>query len=88
MLRPAHAVEYDYLPATQCYPTLMTKRIEGLFCAGQINALPATKRQLPKALSQVLTPRYARHQEMIVFPRATSGRWLTVYKDHGAFTEC
>ncbi|MEO1134298.1 MAG: tRNA uridine-5-carboxymethylaminomethyl(34) synthesis enzyme MnmG, partial [Cyanobacteria bacterium J06639_1] len=37
MLRPAYAVEYDYLPATQCYPTLMTKRVEGLFCAGQIN---------------------------------------------------
>jgi tRNA uridine 5-carboxymethylaminomethyl modification enzyme len=37
MLRPAYAVEYDYLPATQCYPNLMTKRLEGLFCAGQIN---------------------------------------------------
>jgi tRNA uridine 5-carboxymethylaminomethyl modification enzyme len=37
MLRPAYAVEYDYLPATQCYPTMMTKRVEGLFCAGQIN---------------------------------------------------
>jgi tRNA uridine 5-carboxymethylaminomethyl modification enzyme len=37
MLRPAYAVEYDYIPATQCYPTLMTKRVEGLFCAGQVN---------------------------------------------------
>jgi tRNA uridine 5-carboxymethylaminomethyl modification enzyme len=37
MLRPAYAVEYDYLPATQCYPSLMTKKIAGLFCAGQIN---------------------------------------------------
>ena len=37
MLRPAYAVEYDYIPATQCYPTLMTKAIEGLFCAGQLN---------------------------------------------------
>ena len=37
MLRPAYAVEYDFLPATQCYPTLMTKKIEGLFAAGQIN---------------------------------------------------
>jgi tRNA uridine 5-carboxymethylaminomethyl modification enzyme len=37
MLRPAYAVEYDYLPATQCYPTMMTKRVAGLFCAGQIN---------------------------------------------------
>ena len=37
MLRPAYAVEYDYLPATQCYPSLMTKKLAGLFCAGQIN---------------------------------------------------
>jgi tRNA uridine 5-carboxymethylaminomethyl modification enzyme len=37
MLRPAYAVEYDYIPATQCFPTLMTKRVEGLFCAGQVN---------------------------------------------------
>ena len=37
MLRPAYAVEYDFIPATQCYPTLMTKKIEGLYSAGQIN---------------------------------------------------
>lgn len=37
MLRPAYAVEYDYLPAHQCHPTLMTKKIEGLFFSGQIN---------------------------------------------------
>ncbi len=27
MMRPAYAVEYDYLPATQCFPTLMTNTI-------------------------------------------------------------
>jgi tRNA U34 5-carboxymethylaminomethyl modifying enzyme MnmG/GidA len=37
MLRPAYAVEYDYLPAHQCHPTLMTKKVEGLFFSGQIN---------------------------------------------------
>jgi len=37
MLRPAYAVEYDYLPAYQCDATLMTKRIRGLFFSGQIN---------------------------------------------------
>ena len=37
MLRPAYAVEYDYLPAHQCHRTLMTKKIEGLFFSGQIN---------------------------------------------------
>jgi len=37
MLRPAYAVEYDFIPATQCFPTLMTKKVEGLYSAGQIN---------------------------------------------------
>ena len=31
MLRPAYAVEYDYLPATQLLPSLETKKIRGLF---------------------------------------------------------
>ncbi|XP_078171381.1 uncharacterized protein LOC144565487 [Carex rostrata] len=37
MLRPAYAVEYDYLPAYQSSRSLMTKKIEGLFFSGQIN---------------------------------------------------
>ena len=37
MLRPAYAVEYDYLPAYQCSATLETKRHEGLFFSGQLN---------------------------------------------------
>lgn len=37
MLRPAYAVEYDFLPAYQCHSTLETKRIAGLFFSGQLN---------------------------------------------------
>uniref|UniRef100_A0A2P2KEK8 tRNA uridine 5-carboxymethylaminomethyl modification enzyme C-terminal subdomain domain-containing protein n=3 Tax=Rhizophora mucronata TaxID=61149 RepID=A0A2P2KEK8_RHIMU len=37
MLRPAYAVEYDFLPAHQCSRSLMTKKVEGLFFSGQIN---------------------------------------------------
>lgn len=37
IMRPAYAVEYDFLDPTQLYPTLETKRIRGLFIAGQTN---------------------------------------------------
>jgi tRNA uridine 5-carboxymethylaminomethyl modification enzyme len=37
IMRPAYAIEYDYITSGQLTPTLETKTIEGLFIAGQIN---------------------------------------------------
>ncbi len=37
IMRHGYAVEYDYAPAAQLYPSLESKKIEGLFFAGQIN---------------------------------------------------
>jgi len=37
VVRPAYAVEYDFAPPTQLWPSLESRIVEGLFCAGQIN---------------------------------------------------
>ena len=37
IIRPGYAIEYDFSDPTQLFHTLETKKVEGLYFAGQIN---------------------------------------------------
>ena len=37
IMRPGYAVEYDFFPPTQLFSTLETKKVRGLYFAGQVN---------------------------------------------------
>ncbi|XP_031402131.1 uncharacterized protein LOC116211756 isoform X4 [Punica granatum] len=73
MLRPAYAVEYDFLPAHQCSRSLMTKKIEGLFFSGQINGTTGYEEAAAQGIiSGINAARHADGMPLIVLERESS----------------
>ncbi|MHB9132342.1 MAG: tRNA uridine-5-carboxymethylaminomethyl(34) synthesis enzyme MnmG [Armatimonadota bacterium] len=71
IIRPGYAVEYDYVPPDQLWPSLQTKHISGLFCAGQINGTSGYEEAAALGLlAGINAVQYLRDEEPVVLGRA------------------
>ena len=73
VIKPAYAVEYDYVPAVQNTHSLMTKHVKGLFMAGQINGTSGYEEAAAQGLIAGINAfNYLNKSEMLELSRSSS----------------
>lgn len=71
MMRAGYAIEYDYVPPTQLYPSLETKKIRNLYHAGQINGTSGYEEAAGQGLmAGINAVRSLRGEEPVVLSRS------------------